>query len=230
MCIRDRFEYSGEDFDTNIDDLDTGMALANAVGIDLTLGDTPTLRDFVVGETVSQLVSDTGIVVSGKVQAWNEGTNKLSIAYITSTDTSVPLVYDSFLATDTSSPYIKMESTNEGDRIIMSGTGQEGYNIAFEDGTASIILPSVITDGSTGKDNIIDSSGNGFLLESGTVTDSTAFDNLVVEDSLASRRSIAVVGSDQAISTDPGAFNFEIESDADGIIDFSEGNPFGEST
>ena len=226
----DLFEFSGEDFDTNIDDLDTGMALANAVGIDLTLGDTPTLRDFVVGETVSQLVSDTGIVVSGTVQAWNEGTNKLSIAYITSTDTSVPLVYDSFLATDTSSAYIKMESTNEGDRIIMSGTGQEGYNIAFEDGTASIILPSVITDGSTGKDNIIDSSGNGFLLESGTVTDSTAFDNIVVEDSLASRRSIAVVGSDQAISTDPGAFNFEIESDADGIIDFSEGNPFGEST
>ena len=38
------------------------------------------------------------------------------------------------------------------------------------------------------------------------------------------------VGSDQTLSTDPGAFNVEFETDADGIIDFSESNPFGEAT
>ena len=32
------------------------------------------------------------------------------------------------------------------------------------------------------------------------------------------------------IATDPGAFNVEIETSADGIIDFSESNPFGEAT
>ena len=79
-------------------------------------------------------------------------------------------------------------------------------------------------------DNIIDADSNSFLLESGTVTDSTTHDYIVVEDSLASRRSITSVGSDQTLSTDPGAFNVEFETVADGIIDFSEGNPFGEAT
>ena len=32
------------------------------------------------------------------------------------------------------------------------------------------------------------------------------------------------------ISTDSGAFNLDIETEADGIIDFSESNPFGEAT
>ena len=32
------------------------------------------------------------------------------------------------------------------------------------------------------------------------------------------------------LSTDPGAFNLDLETDADGIIDFSESNPFGEAT
>ena len=60
--------------------------------------------------------------------------------------------------------------------------------------------------------------------------DSTSHDNIVLEDSLASRRSISSVGSSQEMTNDPGAFNLDIETDADGIIDFSESNPFGEAT
>ena len=112
----------------------------------------------------------------------------------------------------------------------MAGTGQEGYFINFEDGTAEIVIPSFITDGTTGTDNIIDTDSTGFLLESGTATDSTVHDYIVIEDSLASRRNITSVGSDLTLSTDSGAFNVEFESDADGIIDFSESNPFGEAT
>ena len=112
----------------------------------------------------------------------------------------------------------------------MSGAGQEGYFIDFEDGTASVIIPSFITDGTSGTDNILDTDGNSFLLESGTLTDSSAHDYIVVEDSLASRRDITSIASDLTISTDAGAFNLDIETSADGIIDFSEGNPFGEST
>ena len=62
------------------------------------------------------------------------------------------------------------------------------------------------------------------------VIDSAEFDYIVVEDSLASRRSITSIASDLTLSTDPGAFNLDLETDADGIIDFSEGNPFGEAT
>ena len=123
-----------------------------------------------------------------------------------------------------------MEATEEGDKIVMSGAGQEGYFIDFEDGTGSIIIPSFITDGTTGTDNIIDNDSNSFLLESGTLTDSSAHDYIVVEDSLASRRDITSIASDLTISTDAGAFNLDIETSADGIIDFSEGNPFGEAT
>ena len=227
----DLYEFSGEDFDTDIETIDTEMALASATGIELTLADTPTLRDFVVGETVSQLVSESGIIITGKVQAWSETTNKLSLTKIQSTDTGDPATYSTFLATDTTEGFIVMEDSSAGDRILM----QDGKLIDFESGTEAIEIPSYITDGATGTDNINLEIGtvvgdHGILLESGSSTDSTAFDNIVLEDSLASRRSITSVGSEQQISTDPGAFNVEIETDADGIIDFSESNPFGEAT
>ena len=90
------------------------------------------------------------------------------------------------------------------------------------------------SDGSTGTDNLALESGTvvgnyGISLESGT-GDSTSYDNLVLEDDLASRRSISSIAAEETLPTDAGAFNLELETDADGIIDFSESNPFGEST
>ena len=225
----DLFEYSGEKFDTEIDVLDTSIELAQAAAVELTLADTPTLRDFVQGESVSQMVYP-GIVISGVVSSWSEDTNKLTVSSLKTTDTGDPATYNTFLTTDTTEGNIEMESTSEGDRIIMAGAGQEGYLIDFESGTSSIVIPSYITDGTTGTDNIIDNDSNSFLLEVGTLTDSSAHDYIVVEDSLASRRDISSIASDLTISTDPGAFNLDIETTADGIIDFSEGNPFGEAT
>jgi len=225
----DLFEYSGEDFDTSIEALDTSVELAQAAAIELTLVDTPTIRDFIQGEAISQLVYP-GIVISGVVSSWSEDTNKLTVSSIKTTDTGDPATYNSFLITDTTAGYIEMEATSEGDNIIMAGTGQEGYFINFEDGTAEVIIPSYITDGTTGTDNITDDDGNSFLLESGTGNDSSIYDHIVVEDSLASRRNITSIASDLTISTDPGAFNLDIETEADGIIDFSESNPFGEAT
>ncbi len=225
----DLFEYSGEKFDTQVEALDTDVELAQAAAVELTLADAPTLRDFVQGESVSQMVYP-GIVVSGIVSSWSEDTNKLNISSIKTTDTGDPATYNNFLVTDTTLGNIEMEATEEGDKIIMSGAGQEGYFIDFEDGTASVIIPSFITDGTSGTDNILDTDGNSFLLESGTLTDSSAHDYIVVEDSLASRRDITSIASDLTISTDAGAFNLDIETSADGIIDFSEGNPFGEAT
>ena len=225
----DLFEYSGEEFDTSLEALDTNVELAQAPGIELTLVDTPTIRDFVQGEAISQLVYP-GIVISGVVSSWSEDTNKLTVSSIKTTDTGDPATYNSFLVTDTTAGYIEMEVTSEGDNIIMAGTGQEGYFINFEDGTAEVIIPSYITDGTTGTDSITDNDGNSFLLESGTANDSSLYDHIVVEDSLASRRNITSIASDLTISTDPGAFNLDIETEADGIIDFSESNPFGEAT
>ena len=225
----DLFEYSGEKFDTEIDVLDTSIELAQAASVELTLADTPTLRDYVQGESVSQMVYP-GIVISGIVSSWSEDTNKLTVSSLKTTDTGDPATYNTFLTTDTTLGNIEMETTSEGDRIVMAGAGQGGYLIDFESGTASVIIPSYITDGTSGTDNIIDADSNSFLLETGTLTDSSAYDHIIVEDSLASRRDITVIASDLTISTDPGAFNLDIETDADGIIDFSEGNPFGEAT
>ena len=125
-----------------------------------------------------------------------------------------------------------MEDTSRGDKIILQGTGQDGYFIDFETGTAGVEFPSYITDGSTGTDNIdleTGTVGDSIALETGT-GDSTAYDHIVLEDELSSRRSISSIASEQELPTDPGAFNLEIETDADGIIDFSESNPFGEAT
>ena len=225
----DLFEYSGEKFDTELDILDTSIELAQAAALELTLSDTPTLRDFIQGESISQMVYP-GIVISGIVSSWSEDTNKLTVSSIKTTDTGDPATYNTFLTTDVTAGNLEMEASSEGDRIVMAGAGQEGYLIDFESGTAEVSIPSFITDGTTATDNIIDHNSNSFLLESGTATDSTEHDYIVVEDSLASRRNITSIASDLTISTDPGAFNLELETDADGIIDFSEGNPFGEAT
>ena len=115
----------------------------------------------------------------------------------------------------------------------MSGTGQEGYYVDFETGTSTITLPSYITNGTTGTDNIqleTFTQGSGISLESGTGIDSSALDHIVLEDSLTSRRNVNSLGETQEMSNDPSAFNLDIETDADGIIDFSEGNPFGDAT
>ena len=226
----DLFEYSGEDFDTNIEALDVDLELAQGTAVELTLADTPSLRDFVVGESVSQQISSS-VVVSGTVSAWDESSNKLTISRISSTDTTD--TFQTFQVTDTTIGNITAEDSLDNDKIILSGTGQEGHYIDFEAHTAPITLPSFVTDGTTGTDNLTletHTQGSGISLESGTSIDSTGFDHIVLEDSLASRRTINTVGSDQQLSTDAGAFNLDIETDADGIIDFSEGNPFGDAT
>ena len=224
------FEYSGEKFDTEVAALDTDLELAQAQAIEITLQDLTTARAFVVGEAISQVVYP-GIIITGVVSAWSEDSNKLTVSSIKTTDTGDPATYNSFLSTDITAGYIEMESTDEGNKIIMAGSGQEGYFVDFEVGTAEIIIPSTITDGLTGTDNIISETvGDSFLLESGTLDDTTIYDHIVLEDNLVSRRTISSVGSSQTLPTDPGAFNIDLETDADGIIDSSESKPFGEAT
>ena len=222
----DLFEYSGEKFDTEITALDTDLELAQAQSIEFTLTDNSAMRGFVQGETVSQLLTST-ILATGIVSAWSETTNKLTISSIKTTDTGDPATYTSFMITDVSEGYIVGEDSIGNDRFITHA----GEYIDFESGTAGIEFPSTITDGTTGTDNIVqETPEDGFLLESGTATDTTSHDTLILEDSLISRRSVVSIAAEQTLPTDPGAFNVEFETDADGIIDFSEGNPFGEST
>jgi hypothetical protein len=227
----DLFEYSGEKFDTEVPALDVDLELAQAQAIEFTLSDNTARRAFVQGEAVSQLLTTSGIVATGIVSAWSEGTNKLTVSQIKTTDTGDPATYNSFFTTDITEGYIEMEASSEGNRIILQGTGQDGYFLDFESGTAPIEFPSTITDGLTGTDNIISETvGDSFLLESGTASDTTAYDSIILEDSLISRRNLVSIAAEQTLPTDPGAFNVELETDADGIIDFSEGNPFGEAT
>ena len=222
----DLFEYSGEKFDTEITALDTDLELAQAQSIEFTLTDNSAMRGFVQGETVSQLLTST-IVATGIVSAWSETTNKLTISSIKTTDTGDPATYTSFMITDISEGYIVGEDSIGNDRFITHA----GEYIDFESGTAGIEFPSTITDGTTGTDNIVqETPEDGFLLESGTATDTTSHDTLILEDSLISRRSVVSIAAEQTLPTDPGAFNVELETDADGIIDFSESNPFGEAT
>jgi hypothetical protein len=225
----DLFEYSGEDFDTNINAIDTGVDLALGAITTITLANTDSVRDFIVGEKVSQLITDS-IIIGGTVAAWSEDSNKLSIGKITTTDTTE--TYQTFSLTDTTLGRIIAEDTLDGDLITMSGTGQEGYYIDFEDGTAGLSLPNYITDGTTGRDAIMvsDTNDDRLVLESGTGFDQNIRDYIVVEDSLASRRNVNSLGETQEMSNDPSSFNLDIETDADGIIDFSEGNPFGDAT
>ena len=217
----DLFEYSGEAFDTGVATLDTGVELAQAQAIDLILSDNTARRAFVQGENISQEVLP-GVIVTGTVSAWSEGTNKVTISSISSNSS----IYKNFLATDTSIGDLQLELTEGEGKILL----QDGDGIDFEDGTEGVIFPSYITDGTTGTDNVQLQDGGGITLEVGTSVDSTPYDTLICEDSIISRRTVVSVGSDQELTTDAGAFNLEIETEGDSIIDFSESNPFGDVT
>ena len=81
------------------------------------------------------------------------------------------------------------------------------------------MIPSFITDGSTGTDNIAYETGtvaDSILLEDGTDTDrDQTFDHIVLEQSLSSGRTITSVGSDQTLPTDAGCLLYSSPSPRD---------------
>lgn len=76
------FEYSDEDFDTNVEAIDD-IEADYAYTYNLTLDSSS--EGFDVGETVNQTLS-SGVVMSGEVATWNPSTNKLGVIHVGGSD------------------------------------------------------------------------------------------------------------------------------------------------
>ena len=74
----EKFEYSDEDFDTNIDAID-GIERSYAYEYNLVLDSAG--GGFTIGETVNQSLSG-GVTMSGEVSKWNDSDNTLSLIHI----------------------------------------------------------------------------------------------------------------------------------------------------
>ena len=72
------FEYSGEDLDTNIEQIDAIEGLGFT--LDLTMVDSAS-TGFVIGNTVTQTLS-SGVIVTGEITNYVDSSNTLSLAHI----------------------------------------------------------------------------------------------------------------------------------------------------
>lgn len=85
------FEYSGEDFNTKVDQID---AIEGFSAYQYVLTMDSASVGYEIGETVSQIDSD--YTLSGKVVAWSDSDNKLYLSQVGSTDAK----YHTFTTTD----------------------------------------------------------------------------------------------------------------------------------
>jgi hypothetical protein len=76
------FEYSDEDFDTNVEAIDD-IEADYAYTYNLTLDSAS--QGFVIGEPVNQTLA-SGVVMSGEVATWNPSTNKLGVIHAGGSD------------------------------------------------------------------------------------------------------------------------------------------------
>lgn len=76
------FEYSSEDFDTGIDDIDDiEKEFAYIYQLDLTRDSAQELVQFEIGEMVSQLIP-SGVTMHGEVMRWQNHDDKLFLAHV----------------------------------------------------------------------------------------------------------------------------------------------------
>lgn len=80
----EKFEYSDEQFDTNIDAIDS-IELTGYV-VKLTLEDSAA-KGFLIGNTVTQSLAD-GVIVTGDIVNYNDSDNVLSIAHVGSNNST----------------------------------------------------------------------------------------------------------------------------------------------
>ena len=78
------FEYSDEDFDTGIEDIDEAEALGNRIKLTL---DASSSNGFELGENIEYVVdADAGTKLVAEIVNWDASTNILEVAHVGSTD------------------------------------------------------------------------------------------------------------------------------------------------
>ena len=128
------FEYSGENFDTDITNID-GIE-DDGFTIDLTMTDSSS-TGFIVGNTVSQLLS-SGVTVSGEITKYVDSSNVLSITHI-SADSSGFHTFTTGRITslDSDGNTLVRTVTAVGEELIVNSQNDDFEAIDFLDFTES---------------------------------------------------------------------------------------------
>lgn len=122
----EKFEYNDEDFDTNVEVVDTIEKTGYLTK--LTLQDS-SAKGFIIGNTASQTLA-SGIIVSGDIVDYNDSDNIISIAHMGSDDSDFHEFVTSRVITsaDSDGNIIRRLVTAVGEQLNAPGAQNEDFN------------------------------------------------------------------------------------------------------
>jgi hypothetical protein len=122
----EKFEYNDEDFDTNVEVLDSIEKTGYLVK--LTLQDS-SAKGFIIGNTASQTLA-SGIIVSGDIVDYNDSDNIISIAHMGSDDSDFHEFVTSRVITsaDSDGNIIRRRVTAVNEQLNAPGAQNEDFN------------------------------------------------------------------------------------------------------
>ena len=122
----EKFEYNDEDFDTNVEVLDSIEKTGYLVK--LTLQDS-SAKGFIIGNTASQTLA-SGIIISGDIVDYNDSDNIISIAHMGSDDSDFHEFVTSCVITsaDSDGNIIRRRVTAVNEQLNAPGAQNEDFN------------------------------------------------------------------------------------------------------
>lgn len=122
----EKFEYNDEDFDTNVEVVDTIEKTGYLTK--LTLQDS-SAKGFIIGNTASQTLA-SGIIVSGDIVDYNDSDNVISISHMGSDDSDFHEFVTSRVITsaDSDGNIIRRLVTAVGEQLNAPGAQNEDFN------------------------------------------------------------------------------------------------------
>lgn len=122
----EKFEYNDEDFDTNVEVLDSIEKTGYLVK--LTLQDS-SAKGFIIGNTASQTLA-SGIIISGDIVDYNDSDNIISIAHMGSDDSDFHEFVTSRVITsaDSDGNIIRRRVTAVNEQLNAPGAQNEDFN------------------------------------------------------------------------------------------------------
>jgi len=114
------FEYSGEDLDTGITEIDS--IEQTGYEFEVTLSDSDSDGTYTIGQNITWTHGVTGVVITGEVSHWNDSDNILSLVHLSSTDsdysmitTDYPIVGTAAEENDTPRTILSVNHSNDND-------------------------------------------------------------------------------------------------------------------
>lgn len=123
------FEYGGENFDTNIEKID---AIERDYAYEYILTLDSSGRGFIIGSTVSQVLSD-GTIITGEVSSWSDSDNILKLIHVGADDGNYHTFVSSRTIKDSDLNPVLVNSVSENNQLSENEKNFAFDNLGFLD-------------------------------------------------------------------------------------------------